>query len=86
MKILAMLVLGMSLLFGVVDINNANKEELMTLQGVGVKKADAIITYRQGNCFKNVDALTEVKGLGPKFMEKNRKNLKAGKCKTQKNK
>lgn len=86
MKILAMLVLGMSLLFGAVDINNANQEELMTLKGVGVKKADAIITYREGNCFKDVDALTDVKGFGPKFMEKNRKNLKAGKCKAKKNK
>ena len=86
MKILAILVLGMSLLFGVVDINNANKGELMSLKGVGAKKADAIIAHRKEKCFENTDALTQVKGFGPKFMEKNKKNLKAGKCKAKNNK
>ena len=81
MKILAMMILGVSLLFGAVDINTASKSELMSLNGVGEKKADSIIKHRKGNCFKSVDALTEVKGIGNKFMEKNRKNLKAGKCK-----
>ena len=80
MKILLMLVLGISFLFATVDINSANKQELMSLKGVGSKKADAIISYRRGNCFKSVNALRDVKGIGPKFMEKNVKNLKAGKC------
>ena len=82
MKILAMIVLGVSLLFGAVDINTADKSELITLKGIGEKKADAIIAYRKGNCFKTVDSLTDVKGIGNKFMKKNRKNLKAGKCKS----
>jgi len=81
MKILTMMILGISLLFGAVDINTASKSELMSLNGVGEKKADAIIKYRKGNCFKTVDGLIKVKGIGNKFMEKNRKNLKAGKCK-----
>ncbi len=81
MKILAMIVLGVSLLFGAVDINSASKSELMSLNGVGEKKADAIIKYRKGNCFKSVDGLIKVKGIGSKFMQKNKKNLKAGKCK-----
>ncbi len=81
MKILAMMVLGVSLMFGAVDINSASKSELMSLNGVGEKKADAIIKHRKGNCFKTVDGLVKVKGIGNKFMEKNRKNLKAGKCK-----
>ena len=81
MKILAMMILGISLLFGAVDINTASKLELITLKGIGDKKADAIIKYRKGNCFKTVGVLTKVKGIGNKFMEKNRKNLKAGKCK-----
>ncbi len=81
MKILAIIVLGVSLLFGSVDINSASKSELMSLNGVGEKKADSIIKYRKGNCFKSVNGLTKVKGIGNKFMEKNRKNLKAGKCK-----
>lgn len=76
-----MMVLGVSLMFGAVDINSASKSELMSLNGVGEKKADAIIKHRKGNCFKTVDGLVKVKGIGNKFMEKNRKNLKAGKCK-----
>ncbi len=81
MKILAMIVLGVSLLFGAIDINSASKSELMSLNGIGKKKADAIIKYRKGRCFQNINALLGVKGIGPKFIEKNRKNLKAGKCK-----
>ena len=81
MKILTIMVLGVSLLFATVDINSANKSELMSLEGIGEKKAEAIITYRKANCFNNVDGLTKVKGIGPKFIEKNKKNLKAGKCK-----
>lgn len=81
MKILTIMVLGASLLFAAVDINSASKSELMSLSGVGEKKADAIIMHRKGNCFQNVDGLTKVKGIGNKFMKKNRKNLKAGKCK-----
>ena len=76
MKIFAMMILGVSLLFGAVDINSASKSELMSLNGVGEKKADAIIKHRKGNCFKTVDGLVKVKGIGNKFMEKNRKNLK----------
>ena len=80
MKILLMLVLGMSLLFATVDINSASAEELITLKGVGSKKAQAIITYRDGHCFKNVGEIVNVKGIGKKFLEKNREYLEAGKC------
>ena len=86
MKILAMLVLGMSLVFGAVDINSADKKELMSIKGVGEKKAEAILEYRKAKCFENVDALTKVKGFGPKFLEKNKSELKAGKCKSSKKK
>ena len=81
MKFLAMMVLGMSFLFSAVDINNANEKELMSIKGVGDKKASAIVEYRKGNCFKNVDEIVKVKGLGKKFLEKNRANLEAGTCK-----
>lgn len=84
MKIFVMMALGASLLFGAVDINNASKAELMSLKGIGEKKADAIMMYRKGNCFKDVNALTAVKGIGPKFITNNKKELKAGKCKAKK--
>lgn len=79
MKILAMLVLGMSLLFGAIDINSADKTELMSMKGVGASKADAIVAFRKGHCFKNVSELSLVKGIGKKTVEKN--DLIAGKCK-----
>ena len=46
----------------------------------GDKKADAIIEYRKGHCFKKVEDITGVKGLGDKFVEKNKKDLTVGKC------
>ena len=81
MRILAMLVLGFSLMFGTVDINNAGKSELMSLKGVGSKKADTILAYREMHCFKSVGELQNVKGIGPKFIAKNKMNLKVGTCK-----
>lgn len=84
MKILASLLLAISFLLGAVDINNADKKELMSIKGVGEKKAEAILDYRKTHCFKNINALTEVKGFGPKFLEKNKQNLVAGKCKNKK--
>nr|MDA3907900.1 helix-hairpin-helix domain-containing protein [Sulfurimonas sp.] len=64
MKFLVVMVLGLSLLFGAVDINTASKKELSSLNGVGAKKAEAIITYRKANCFKKVKDLAKVKGIG----------------------
>ena len=84
MKILVILILGISLLFGIVDVNNAKKSELMTLKGIGSKKADAILKYRKDTCFASLNGLLRVKGIGPKFIENNKKNIKIGKCKKKK--
>ena len=81
MKMLATLVLGASLLFGIVDINNASKKELTTLNGVGDKKAEAILEYSKTHCFKSIESLKEVKGIGSKTVEKNRDMIEVGKCK-----
>jgi competence protein ComEA len=80
-KILAMLVLGFSFMFGAVDINSASKSELMSLKGVGAKKADTILAYRASHCFKSIGELENVKGIGPKFILKNKANLEVGACK-----
>ncbi len=46
------------------------------LNGVGEKKAQAIVEYRQKNGgFKTVDELMNIKGIGPKLLEKNKSKL-----------
>ena len=53
-----------------VNINTATKDELVTLKGVGEKRAQAIIDYRTKNGpFKTVDDLEKVPGIGPGLMK-----------------
>ena len=80
MKILTIIALGASLLFGAVDINTADAEELATLKGIGVKKAARIIEYRENKCFKNVKALSKVKGIKKSVLKKNKGQLTASRC------
>ncbi|PJG58312.1 ComEA family DNA-binding protein [Aeromonas cavernicola] len=58
---------------GKLDINAATLVELMTLKGIGEKKAQAIVDYRekQGK-FTSVDQLADVNGIGPVTIEANR--------------
>lgn len=59
-----------------VNINRAGIPDLTTLIGVGEQKAIAIVKYRNANGkFKNITELTEVKGIGTKIVEKNRKRI-----------
>ncbi len=63
-----------------VDINKADAASLANnLKGVGIEKAKAIIEYRKKyGAFKAVDDLVQVKGIGEKTIEKNRKNITIG--------
>ena len=50
-----------------VNLNSATKEELMTVSGIGDKKADKIIAYRdEHGSFNSVDDLKNVNGFGEK--------------------
>ena len=62
---------------GTVNINTADKATLVDkLKGVGPSKADAIIAYRQNyGPFQTVDELVAVKGIGEKFIAKNRQHI-----------
>lgn len=49
---------------GKVDLNKASKEELMTLDGIGEARADAILKYREdGGGFHSAEELKEVEGI-----------------------
>ncbi|WP_421259516.1 ComEA family DNA-binding protein [Aeromonas sp. 602826] len=58
---------------GKVNINTATLAELTSLKGIGDKKAQAIVDYRekQGK-FSSVDQLADVNGIGPATLEANR--------------
>lgn len=48
---------------GLVNINTASKEELMTLSGIGESKADAVIKYRLSNKFNSIEDIKNVAGI-----------------------
>lgn len=59
-----------------ININRATEAELVSLDGIGSSKAQAIILYRDMfGGFNTVDELTKVKGIGAKIIEKNRRRL-----------
>ncbi|WP_431223478.1 ComEA family DNA-binding protein [Serratia sp. L9] len=61
-----------------VSINQANAEEFASaLNGVGLKKAEAIVRYREQNGpFTEIEQLQEVPGIGASLLERNRGRLK----------
>ncbi len=63
-----------------VNINSASPALLASrLKGIGPSKAEAIVQYRETNgAFETVDALINVKGIGPKTLEKLRTQIVAG--------
>lgn len=76
------LALSFVFLFAGVDINSANEKELATLKGVGAAKAKDIVAYRKANgCFKSINELALVKGIGEKTVANNKDTLTLGVCK-----
>ncbi len=54
-----------------VNVNTADLKQLIKLPGVGKKKAQAIIDYRETNGdFSSLEDLAKVKGVGKKMLAK----------------
>ncbi len=60
-----------------ININTADEELLKTLNGIGDKKAAAIIEYRDKNGpFSSIEEIMEVNGIGEKIFETIKDNIK----------
>lgn len=57
-----------------IDLNTATAEQIAAaLIGIGPAKAQAIVDYRtEKGSFVSIDELTEVQGIGPATLERNR--------------
>lgn len=61
---------------GRVNLNTAGKEELMTLTGIGEKKAEAIIQYRDvSGGFGSIEELMQVEGIKEGTFEKIKEDI-----------
>ena len=59
-----------------IDLNRADVADLQGLPGVGPALAERIVAYREAEGpFRNVDQLTEVKGIGSKKLDKFRASV-----------
>lgn len=69
-----------------VDINKADAETIaQSLNGIGIKKATAIVQYRKQNgSFKALKDLMNVKGIGEKTISKNKADIKLSKVRGSK--
>ncbi len=71
--VMVLLIAGLALAQGKVDINKADVKGLMSLKGIGEQKAQAIIKYRQMNGpFQSLDDLQNVPGIGAKTVANNK--------------
>ena len=56
---------------GLVNINTATRDELMTLPGIGESKAESIIKYRESfGLFKTAEDIMNIAGIKEKMFEK----------------
>jgi competence protein ComEA len=75
--ILAVAVFSINAFATPVNINTADAKTIAdSLNGIGLKKAQAIIDYRAKNGdFKSADDLSKVSGIGAKTIDKNKADI-----------
>ena len=61
---------------GKINLNTATSEQLQTISGIGAKRAEDIIAYRESHGgFQSVDDLKNVSGIGDKTLDKIRESI-----------
>ena len=83
-KIVALLMLCVSFMFATINLQTATKEELMSIKGIGDKKADSIIEYRKTNEIKDPEDLKNIKGFGDSIVSNIKKSDENVKVKVDK--
>ena len=69
MKKILLSLLALALSAFALDINTASAEEFVKVKGIGAKKAERIISYREEHGkFNSVEELKNVKGIGEKIV------------------
>lgn len=62
-----------------VEINTAGAAELVSLPGIGPALAQRIIAYRgEHGAFGRIEELLDVRGIGPKLLDKIRSKIRVG--------
>lgn len=59
-----------------ININTANKEELMKISGIGESKANAIIEYRSKKSFNKIEDIINVSGISENLFNKIKEYIK----------
>jgi len=74
-KVLAILMLCSSFLLAI-NLQTASKEELMSIKGIGEKKAQQILEYRKVNSIKSPEDLRNIKGFGDNIINNVKNDVK----------
>ncbi len=69
MKKILLSLLALAVSAFALDINTASAEEFVKVKGIGAKKAERIISYREEHGkFNSIEELKNVKGIGEKIV------------------
>lgn len=75
-KIVMSMVVGASFLFAQINLQTASKEELMSIKGIGEKKAEQIIEYRKASQISKPEDLKNIKGFGDSIVNNVKDDVK----------